>query len=98
MKKSIITASLLAGMSLFAQPSNVASLTDVKESVYYLLKDYKDVKNRLEVSELKIKNLEETLNKKNLDEKSNYVKSKKTTNSGKEDQIILDYLNQNKNN
>lgn len=97
MKKSIIMASMLFGMNLFAQPSNVASLTDVKESVYYLLKDYKEINARLDESNARIKSLEEAINKKNVEEK-NLIRNKKNQTNGKEDQIILDYLNQNKNN
>lgn len=98
MKKSIIILSFLMGINSFAQPSNVASITDVKESVHYLIVDYKDVKNRLEQDEARIKILEEALNKK-YDDKNSSQKVKKTSSSNtNEDQIIIDYLNQNKNN
>ncbi|AXH16409.1 hypothetical protein CP985_03430 [Malaciobacter mytili LMG 24559] len=63
MKKNILglTLAFLLGTNLVASPNNVATLTDIKESIYYLILDYKKIKSENSEYAKKLNELKERL-------------------------------------
>lgn len=57
MKRKIFIASILLCTSLFSQESNVASLVDIKASVYHLIKDNLSLQDKILKSNQKIEEL-----------------------------------------
>lgn len=106
--KTILIGLLGFTGSAYASSSNVASLTDVKEAVHFLLKDYnsqeerfKELEKRLSAAESSLSivgNKVERVNATATTQKkqSSQVKDVVYTNS-KDDKIILDYLEKRKN-
>jgi len=98
---------LAISLSLMASEANVATLTDIKEALYYLIKDYKALLNSSQVNyqELnrKIDDLSKKIEKsKNMDTeaKKYYVKNNiliKEEKKDKYDEIIDEFVRKNGN-
>lgn len=81
-----------------ASNSNVATLTDVKEALHFLLKDYKEQEKKMSLLETKVSELENktkviSKDTQNINKKSSLSFSNESSN---DDKLILDYLKEKK--
>jgi seryl-tRNA synthetase len=61
--KKVILVTMIGGTMLFAGPSNYVGLTDVKDALYYLIKDYNSLLKKNKYNKKNIMKLQENMNK-----------------------------------
>lgn len=95
-KKIALTCCLIFGYAN-ASNSNVASLTDVKEALHFLLKDYNEQSQKIKLIEERLGEVDKKTKNitSNSLSSSNQVKNNINVSSD-DDKIILDYLKERK--
>ena len=63
LKKTISIIALVGGMMLYAGPNNYVGISDIKDALYYLIKDYKKLLNKSGNNTKEISKTKEEMNK-----------------------------------